>query len=67
MIRELYTRLCSEDVESWLDEEEILPSQDWDLQIRKAIRSCDIVLICLSQDAVSKPAIFKRRSSKYWI
>src|SRR5206468_3458779 len=38
----------------WLDEEDILPGQDWELEIPKAVRRADIVVVCLSQRAVSK-------------
>jgi hypothetical protein len=53
-VRTLYRRLRDDNVEPWLDEEEILPGQDWDREIRKAIRACDVVLVCLSKNSVSK-------------
>lgn len=54
-VRELYKRLAAEKwIDRWLDEEEILPGQDWNLEIEKAIRSADAILICLSSKSVSK-------------
>src|ERR1700752_150635 len=53
--RELYNRLKSE---SWimprLDEEDLLPGQDFDLEIYRAIRDTDAIIICLSTVSVAK-------------
>jgi hypothetical protein len=53
-VRQLYARLRADGISPWLDEEDILPGQVWDKEIRKAIRSCDVVLVCLSKSSVSK-------------
>ncbi|MBI1877020.1 MAG: toll/interleukin-1 receptor domain-containing protein, partial [Chloroflexi bacterium] len=48
-VRDLYQRLQSEGfIQPWLDEEELLPGQDWQLEIPKAVRASDVVLVCLS-------------------
>lgn len=52
-IRVLYKKLSDNGTEPWLDEEDILPGQDWELEIPKAVRRSDVVLVCLSQQAVS--------------
>jgi hypothetical protein len=54
LVRMLRTMLLTEGFEPWLDEEDILPGQDWDLEIRRAIRQADLILVCLSQDSVTK-------------
>jgi len=37
IVRELYQRLLSESwIDRWLDEEKLLPGQDWDMEIEKA-------------------------------
>jgi len=37
IVRELYRRLNAEGwIDPWLDEEKLLPGQDWDLEIEKA-------------------------------
>jgi hypothetical protein len=46
--------LLDDKIQPWFDEEDILPGQDWDLAIRKAIRASDVVLVCLSRASVSK-------------
>ncbi|WP_329336903.1 toll/interleukin-1 receptor domain-containing protein [Streptomyces sp. NBC_00663] len=53
-VRLLRARLQSEGFEPWLDEEEILPGQDWDREIRRAIQAADLILVCLSKDSVTK-------------
>jgi len=37
-VRALYTRLTKDGVDAWLDKEKLLPGQDWELEIRKAVR-----------------------------
>lgn len=54
MVRELYRRLVASGFEAWLDEEKLLPGQDWDLEIRKAVRESDAVVVCLSNSSTTK-------------
>ena len=35
--------------EPWLDEDRLLPGQDWDREIRRAIEHADVVIVCLSE------------------
>lgn len=54
-VRALYQRLKREPgSHPWLDEESLLPGQDWDAEIRKAVRASDIVVVCLSRGSISK-------------
>lgn len=54
-VHDLYQRLNSEGfIQPWLDEEELLPGQDWDTEIRKAVRTSDVVLVCLSPHSITK-------------
>ena len=41
-VRGLYTRLTKDGVDAWLDKEKLLPGQDWELEIRKAVREWQI-------------------------
>jgi hypothetical protein len=52
-VRELYERLQNDGFQPWLDEEDLLPGQDWQKEIPKAVRASDVVIVCLS-DAFSK-------------
>ncbi len=61
VVRELYERLLAEGwIDPWLDEEKLIPGQDWDLEIEKAIEVSDVVLICLSNSSVSKEGYIQR-------
>ena len=48
-VRALYTRLTKDGVDVWLDKEKLLPGQDWELEIRKAVRESNVVVVCLSK------------------
>lgn len=53
-VRKLYQRLRRAGFRPWLDEKDILPGQDWESEIQNALRSADVVIVCLSNHAVSK-------------
>lgn len=53
-VRKLYWQLIKDSYAVWFDEEKLLPGQDRDLEIRKAVRASDIILICLSKKSVEK-------------
>jgi len=63
-VRALYQRLSSEGFDPWLDEEKLLPGQEWKLEIPKAVRASHIVLICLSSNAINK-AGYVQKEIKY--
>jgi hypothetical protein len=54
VVRELYQRLLNEGFDPWLDEERILPGQEWQTEIRKAVKTSDMVVVCLSQASITK-------------
>ena len=53
-VRQLYHQLKTANVGPWLDEEDLLPGQDWEVEIRKAVHQCDIVIVCLSEHSINK-------------
>jgi len=54
-IRKLYAQLQKEEwIDPWLDEEKLLPGENWDNEIRKAVRDSNCVIVCLSRESVSK-------------
>ena len=59
-VRELYKLLINWGVDVWLDEEKILPGQQWDLEIQKAIRMADSIIVCLSQNSVLKEGYIQK-------
>ena len=48
-VRRLYRRLVKEGASVWLDQERLLPGQDWVYEIHRAIHNCDVVIACLSR------------------
>ena len=48
-VQRLYRRLVREGADVWLDQEKLLPGQDWVHEIHKAIHGSDIVIACLSK------------------
>jgi hypothetical protein len=50
----LHQRLRAGGLQPWLDEEDLLPGQDWRLEIPKAVRAADVVIVCLSRASISK-------------
>jgi DNA-binding response OmpR family regulator len=63
-VRELYQKLCTDGFEPWLDEEDLLPGQDWQREMPKAIRAADIVPVCLSKPSITK-AGYVQKEIKY--
>jgi hypothetical protein len=63
-VRDLYKKLLASGIQAWLDEEEILPGQDWELEISKAVRNSDVFIVCLSQRSFTK-AGFIHKEIKY--
>lgn len=53
-VRELYRKLKTDGFLPWMDEEDLLPGQNWRLAIARAIRIADAFLVCLSPRSVSK-------------
>ncbi len=53
-VRELWRRLRDEGIDPWLDAEALLPGQDWNLEIHRAVRTSDVVIVCLSRKATTK-------------
>lgn len=54
LVRSLYKRLQADGITPWLDAVDILPGQNWENEIRKAIRNCHVVLVCLSRTSITK-------------
>ena len=65
IVRELYQRLLAEGwIDPWLDEEKLLPGQNWDLEIEKAVESADAVIVCLSNNSVTKAGYIQKELRK---
>jgi hypothetical protein len=63
-VKELYDRLVNDGVDAWLDREKLLPGQDWQVEISKAVKTSDIVVVCLSSHSITKEG-FVQKEIKY--
>lgn len=52
--RELWRELRAVGFEPWLDEKELLPGQEWEPEIERAVRDSDCFLACLSSRSVDR-------------
>lgn len=61
IVHELYHRLNAEGwIDPWLDEENLLPGQDWGQEIERAIETTDAVIICVSNSSVNKEGYIQK-------
>lgn len=59
-IRVLYRRLVQAGVKPWMDDEDLLPGQDWEYEIRKAVKASHVCIVCLSQRSITKPGFVQK-------
>ena len=57
--RKLYRALKNEGLEPWMDEQKLLPGQNWPRAIERAIEVSDYFLVCFSKRSVSKRGFFQ--------
>lgn len=59
-VRRLCNMLESEGINPWFDEKDIMPGDDWELVIRRAIKQSDAIIVCMSQKAVNKTGFIQK-------
>jgi formylglycine-generating enzyme required for sulfatase activity len=60
-VRELYQKLRAEPwIQPWLDEEELYPGQDWNMEIEKAVEAADVIIVCLTKGSINKEGHVQR-------
>jgi hypothetical protein len=59
-VRELYLRMKEDGFSPWLDEEELLPGEEWQAKIPAAVKASDVVVVCLSSRSVTKEGYVQR-------
>ncbi len=65
IVRELYQRLNAEGwIDPWLDKEKLLPGQNWDIEIEKAVEAADVVIVFLSKNSISKEGYIQKEIKK---
>lgn len=61
VVRELYQQLNAKPwLNPWLDEENLYPGQDWNLEIEKSIKNTDVIIVCLSESSITKEGYFQK-------
>ena len=60
----IYKSLLNTNIEPWIDNEKILPGQNWHSEISLAIQSSDVVIICLSKNSINKKG-YVQKEIKY--
>ena len=53
-VRQIYKLLASVGADPWLDEENLIPGQRWELEIPKAVRASDAIIVCISKTSITK-------------
>ena len=59
-VRKLYDRLVTNGVDAWLDEKKLIPGQQWQIEIPKAVVNSDIVIVCLSSQSITKEGFVQK-------
>lgn len=59
-VRKLCQQLRLDGFFPWLDDEELLPGQEWEQEIQKAVRTSDVVLVCLSRSSITKEGFVQK-------
>lgn len=59
-VGELYRKLREAGFDPWMDVENILPGESWEVGIKKAIRSSDFFLACLSPRSVNRRGVLQK-------
>ena len=50
----LFEDLCRVGIEAWIDKRSLLPGQDWELEIERAIKASDFVILLLSAASLDR-------------
>lgn len=60
IVRQIYKKLKSAGYSPWLDVEDILPGENWQRAINKAIEEADIFLAILSENSVNRRGVIQK-------
>lgn len=59
-VRAMHEQLRMHGIDTWLDEINLLPGQDWDLEIRRAVKQSRAVIVFLSETSVSNAGYLQK-------
>lgn len=58
--RNVYQELHSHGLHPWMDEEDLLPGQVWEDEIKRAMKTSDFIMILLSHQATTSKGYFQK-------
>lgn len=62
-VRNLYNKLSAEScLDVWLDEKNLQPGQEWEIEIPKAVKQSDVVIVCLSKKSITKEGYVQKET-----
>lgn len=59
-VYKLYKNLKAEGYQPWLDSKDLLPGQNWQEEISRAIKNSDIIIACISSKSLSKRSYIQK-------
>lgn len=59
-VRKLHRSLVKDGINAWLDINDLLPGEAWEMEIPKAVRASDVVVVCLSQKSITKEGYLQK-------
>lgn len=59
-VEKIYDRLVNDGIDAWLDKKNLLPGQNWKIEIPKAVRDSDVVIVFLSSQSVNKEGFVQK-------
>ncbi len=62
-VRKLHRYLKQHGIEPWLDELDLLPGENWEVEIPRALNASDVILVCLSKNSVNKEGYVQKEIS----
>lgn len=62
-VRKLHRYLKQHGIEPWLDELDLLPGENWEVEIPNALNASDVILVCLSKNSINKEGYVQKEIS----
>jgi hypothetical protein len=59
-VERLYGRLLEDGLKPWMSGRDILPGEDWERSITKAVRGADFFLVCLTSRSLAKRGFLQK-------
>jgi len=59
-LQELYERLMDSGIDVWISDEKLIPGQDWQYEIKNAVKTSDVILLFLSNNALNRDGYFHK-------